>query len=67
MNVTNRLNTVHNYFKTIQEKCAEIKLTFDNADILVAKLVNPLPREAEKEEKVSINYTMCKLIYHTKR
>lgn len=54
MNVTDRLKTVHSYFKTMQEKCAEIKFTFDNADTLVAKLVNPLPREAEKDEKITI-------------
>lgn len=66
MNVTNHLKTVNNYFKTIQEKCAEIKFTFDNAETLVAKLVNPLPREAEKDEKITINYTMCTLIYCVK-
>lgn len=66
MNVTYLLKTVHYYFKTIIEKCAEIKFTFDNADTLVAKLVNPLPREAEKDEKITINSTMCTLIQRVK-
>lgn len=61
MNVTNHFKTVHNYYKTIQEKCAEIKFTFDNAETLVAKLVNPLPREAEKDEKITINLLCVRL------